>query len=113
MNAFRLARTESTGRWDGVFATLTTVIALLALAKQFLPEEWVRLVRSFCHKLTDWLNPYTIYVIPEFSSDSSAVEQTYEKAKQYLSRRGSSSAHRLVVSRAKNTTAPTFTLVSI
>ena len=104
-------RGDGGGQWDGMFASLTTLIAVLALARNFLPQEWVRAVRRMCYKLTDYLNPYVVYHIPEFSSESSAVEQVYEKARRYLSGRGTDSAHRISVNHFKNTSEPTFTLV--
>lgn len=106
-------KSEGTSHWEGLIPALTTCIAVLALARQFLPQEWVRLVRRVSHRLTDYFNPFVVFVIPEFSSDSSAVETSYDKAKQYLSARGTDTAHRLVVSRARNTATPTFTLVRI
>lgn len=99
------------GDWSSLAARFTTLLAVAAIANKFLPQEWTRLVRRACYRLTDTLNPYVLYAIPEFAGDSSAVEQLYEKAKQYLNGRGTESAHRLRLSLPKATACPTFSLV--
>ena len=105
----RASRPDGSG-WDGVFASITTFIAVLALAKNFLPPEWIRLVRRFCYKLTDFLNPYATFTITEFTNGS-VPERIYDQVKLYLSGRGTHGASRVVVTHPKNSARALFAMV--
>ena len=100
------------GRWEGL-GSLATVVAVLALGKQSLPHEWTRAFHRLCLSVANFFNPWVIFTLPEFpGSGSSAVEPLYEQTRQYLSLKGTSSAYRVTISQPKNTSSPTFTLVS-
>ncbi|KAK9810632.1 hypothetical protein WJX73_005947 [Symbiochloris irregularis] len=97
------------GQWDGVFGT-SAIIAVVLAGKQFLPQEWVRAFRRLCFRLTNFLNPFMFYTIPEFPDQQSTVSELYDRARLYLSNKSTDSAHRVTVSQTKNTTSPIFRL---
>lgn len=82
------------GAAGNLFATLTTLLAVAALARNFLPPDWIRAIRRLGNRFTSWLDPFCYYTIQEFTGQS--PDQNYEQVKQYLSGKGTASARRYV-----------------
>ena len=86
----RLPKAE--GFTGSLFATLTTLVAVAALARNFLPPDWIRAMRRFGNKITKLLDPFCYFTFSEFTGQS--PDQNYEKVKLYLSGKGIASARR-------------------
>ena len=82
------------GAAGNLFATLTTLLAIAALARNFLPPDWIRAIRRLGNRFTSWLDPFCYYTIQEFTGQS--PDQNYEQVKQYLSGKGTANARRYV-----------------
>lgn len=80
------------GFTGNLFATLTTVVAVAALARNFLPRDWIRAIRRFGNRITNLLDPFCYFTISEFTGQT--PDQNYEKVKLYLSEKGVASARR-------------------
>lgn len=80
------------GAAGNLFATLTTLLAVAALARNFLPPDWIRAIRRLGNRFTSWLDPFCYYTIQEFTGPS--PDQNYEQVKQYLSGKGTANARR-------------------
>ena len=102
---------ETSRRWESGLATVTTVLALLALFRNFLPQELIRALHRLSRRLMAYFSSYVYFRISEFTGESSAVEQVYEKAKRYLSGRGTNMAHKMVVSLPRHEATPVLHLV--
>ena len=75
-----------------LFATFTTFVAVAALARNFLPHDWVRAIRRFGNNITKLLDPFCYFTFNEFTGQS--PDQNYDKVKLYLSDKGVASARR-------------------
>ena len=78
-----------------LFATLTTFVAVAALARNFLPQDWIRAIRRFSNRITNLLDPFCYLTFHEFTGQS--PDQNYDKVKLYLSGKGIAAARRYVV----------------
>ncbi|KAK9842389.1 hypothetical protein WJX84_008256 [Apatococcus fuscideae] len=97
------------GRNESSFwALLTTVLAILAVARTALPTEWLRFFRRLGARLFAYLDPYSTYTFHEFAGSS--PDQNYERVKTYLSGRGVQDARRVLVSQPKNASSPVYAL---
>lgn len=52
------------------WAVLTTILAVLALARTALPAEWLRFARRLGARLFAYLDPYSTYTFHEFAGSS-------------------------------------------
>ena len=86
----RLPKAE--GLTSNLFAILTTLVAVAALARNFLPPDWTRAVRRFGNAIVKLLDPFCYFTFSEFTGQS--ADQNYEKIKLYLSGKGIASARR-------------------
>lgn len=75
-----------------LFASLTTLVAVAALARNFLPQDWIRAIRRLSTRLTNLLDPYCYLTFHEFTGQS--PDQNYEQIKLYLSGKGMAAARR-------------------
>ena len=82
------------GLTGSLFATLTTLVAVAALARNFLPPDWIRAIRRLGHKVTNLLDPFCYFTFVEFTGHT--PDQNYDKVKLYLSSKGIASARRQV-----------------
>lgn len=89
----RLPKAE--GLTGSLFATLTTFVAVAALARNFLPPDWIRAIRRFGNKITNYLDPFCYFTFQEFTGQS--PDQNYDKVKLYLSGKGIAAARRCVM----------------
>ncbi|KAL0037946.1 hypothetical protein WJX79_006586 [Trebouxia sp. C0005] len=96
------------GLTGSFFATLTTLVAVAALARNFLPPDWIRAIRRLGNKITNYLDPFCYFTFQEFTGQS--PDQNYDKVKLYLSGRGIAAARRVLVSQPKNSAQPVFAL---
>ena len=83
---------QAEGLTGSLFATFTTVVAVAALARNFLPPDWIRAIRRFGNRVTKLLDPFCYFTFSEFTGQS--PDQNYEKVKLYLSGKGIASARR-------------------
>ncbi len=83
------------GLTGSFFATLTTLVAVAALARNFLPPDWIRAIRRFSNKITNLLDPFCYFTFQEFTGQS--PDQNYDKVKLYLSGKGIAAARRYVM----------------
>lgn len=102
----RLPKAE--GLTGTLFASLTTLVAVAALARNFLPQDWIRAIRRFSTRFTNWLDPFCYLTFHEFTGQS--PDQNYDKIKLYLSGKGVAAARRILVSQPKNSAQPVFAL---
>lgn len=87
----RLAKPSDSANGN-VFAAFTTLLAVAALARNFLPPDWIRAIRRLGNKVTSWLDPFCYFTIQEFTGQS--PDQNYEQVKLYLSGKGTAGARR-------------------
>lgn len=80
------------GFTGSLFATLTTFVAVAALARNFLPNDWIRAIRRFGNNITNLLDPFCYFTFNEFTGQS--PDQNYDKVKLYLSEKGVAAARR-------------------
>ena len=80
------------GLTGSLFASLTTIIAVAALARNFLPHDWIRAIRRFGNNITKLLDPFCYFTFNEFAGQS--PDQNYDRVKLYLSDQGVASARR-------------------
>ena len=52
------------------WAVVTTVLAVLAVARTALPSEWLRFARRLGARLFAYLDPYSTYTFHEFTGTS-------------------------------------------
>ena len=83
------------GLTGSFFATLTTLVAVAALARNFLPPDWIRAIRRLGNKITNYLDPFCYFTFQEFTGQS--PDQNYDKVKLYLSGKGIAAARRYIV----------------
>jgi len=83
------------GLTGSLFATLTTLVAVAALARNFLPPDWIRAIRRLGNKITNYFDPFCYFTFQEFTGQS--PDQNYDKVKLYLSGKGIAAARRYFV----------------
>jgi hypothetical protein len=59
----RLASILPPGPLGDLVAGLTTLLAILALARSVIPAAWTRAARRMLQRLTNFLDPYVYYTV--------------------------------------------------
>ena len=114
-----------------LWAFVTTLLALAAVAQQLMPRHWLRSAKGTVTRLLERLDPYSMYeikvgctpracqltpslqlevarVLQEFSG--SLPDALYEHCTAYLSGKGNADVHRLLASLPRNSSKITFAL---